>query len=131
MKITTDYYSLTGFPKLIIVECCLSWDERVADSFTADINKMVADKYTTIEHGVLLDLRAWELGTPQAESFMHDFLITNDRLQQLHFAIVADQSALKWYQIEQMFNDIYNPNIKVFDEISVAESWLGSFGYIR
>lgn len=131
MKISTDYYSLTAFPKLIIVECYLSWDERVADSFTADINKMVADKYPTIEHGVLLDLRAWALGAPQAENFMHNFLATNDRLKQLHFAIVADPSALKGFQIEQMFKDVCNPNVKIFGDISKAESWLETFGYIR
>jgi hypothetical protein len=131
MKITTDYYKLTALPKLFIIECYLSWDERVAASFTADIGKIVVDQYPNLEHGVLMDLREWALSTPQAESFIHSFAATNDRLQQLHFAIVANPSALKEFQINQMIKDLNNPNVKVFEDVGEAESWLETFGYIR
>ncbi len=131
MEISTDYYTLSAFPKLFIIECYLSWDERVAASFTADIKKIVIDQYPKLEHGVLMDLREWALSTPQAEHFIHNFATTNDRLQQLHFAIVADHSALKEFQINQMIKDLNNPKVKTFEDINEAESWLKSFGYIR
>ena len=68
----------------------------------------------------VMNLREWELSTPQFESFIHSFAATNDRLQQLHFAIVANPSALKELQVNQILEDI-----------SEAESWLGTFGCIR
>ncbi len=87
MKVSTNYYTLTALPKLFIIECYLSWDERVAARFIADIQKIVADQYPKLEHGVLMDLTEWTLSTPQSESFIHNFAATNDRLQQLSISV--------------------------------------------
>ena len=73
----------------------------------------------------------WELSTPQAELFITSFAASNDRLRQLHLAIVANPSALKEHQIKQMIKKVPNPNIKIFEDISEAELWLSKFGYTR
>jgi len=131
MKIDTDYYRLTNFPKLFIIECYLSWDDRVAARYIADIDKIVSSQYHNLEHGVLMDLRKWELSTPQAETFINSFEASNDRLQELHIAIVANPSALKEHQIKQMIKKVSNPNIKIFEDISEAELWLSKAGYCK
>lgn len=129
MKIQNDFYSLTPYSNLLIIEVFSAWDERVIEAYYGDIKRIAKKLYQDKPWAILQDRRGWDLLTPAAEQMTKIQLQSKPETPLSHLAIIVDNSLLKNWQIENTIRDATAFEIKVFNDPQLAKEWLKSLGY--
>lgn len=129
--IHTEFYTLTPYTNLLYVESFLSWDEKVSRQFIQDVRELVLKYYSEKAWAVLHDMRQWELGTPEIEQVIPEFLQMELTLMHTHQALVVGNSQIKKWQIENIFKDVSRYEFRLFQLYEDAENWLACFGFER
>jgi hypothetical protein len=124
MKTITDFYHLTPFADILLVEGFLSWDERVVKNFLHDIEKITLKFYHNRPWAVLTDTEDWFLGTPQIEWLISHNSIVEVQKTLTHHAIVVGKSEIKKWQLEKMMMENKTFETRIFENIAMAINWL-------
>lgn len=126
--INTNFYTIHPRQHILFIQIFSAWDERVADQYLKDI-ETVMDRYFSNEPwAALLELRSWELNTPEAEKKIWD---SNRNLSKpvTHVAFVVGRSETKKWQLEKMLKNVDAFKYRIFIRKSDAEQWLNDSGY--
>ena len=131
MEIQTDFYTITPYTNLLVIKTFLSWDERVVAKHIQDVRTITSQLYRNKRWGLLSDRKEWQLSTPVAEHFFRDNAKSALPGTLSHMAICVGESELKKWQIKNMIKEFSTFEIKFFDDIQGAESWLATYGYVK
>ena len=74
-----------------------AWNEDTAKEYV-DVLKTLTAKLNTSPWGVLIDATKWELGTPETETIIADFMIWCMENNQRYESTIIGKSELKKYQ---------------------------------
>ncbi len=129
MEIQTDYYTIMPYANLLVIKTFLSWDERVAAKHIEDVAGITSRFYKDKRWGLLSDRKEWQLGTPAAEQYFKTKAKSALTGTLSHMAICIDESELKKWQINNMIKEFTRFEVRFFDDIQDAESWLATHGY--
>ena len=129
MKIETSYYNMTPFMNLLQIETFAAWDERVFKEYLSDIKTIALKFYRNKPWAILVDRRLWELHTPGTEKMFTKIASGKRQTSLKHVAVVVGDSELKKWQIGNITKDAPTTQIKFFNDINKAISWLSSEGY--
>jgi len=129
MELQTDYYTITPYADLLVIKTFLSWDERIAEKHIEDVAGITSRLYKDKSWGLLSDRREWQLGTPAAEHYFRANAKSALTGTLTHMAICIGESELKKWQINNMIREFKRFEIRLFDDIQAAESWLATHGY--
>jgi hypothetical protein len=128
MRIQTNFYTMTACDNLLYIEAFSSWDERVALDYIADLRKIGLALYREKPWAILSDRTRWYLYTPGAEKLITGAIPTiTTRLS--HIGVVVGQSEIKKWQTRKMVDCKTGFEIRFFDAMPDARSWLTSLGY--
>lgn len=129
MEIQTDYYTITPYANLLVIKTFLSWDERIAAKHIEDVAGITYRFYKDKNWGLLSDRKEWQLSTPAAEHYFKTNAKSALTGALSHMAICIGESELKKWQINNMIKEFTRFEIRLFDDIQAAESWLATHGY--
>ncbi len=131
MKIKTNYYNLTAYTNVLLIECFKSWDERVVNDGINDIMTIALKLYKDKPWAILADARKWELHTPGAEDMLFQWFNLDRKTPITHLIVVLGKSELKKWQVNKTVKDATKFETTFFETISEAEDYLASLGYHR
>ncbi len=131
MKIQTDYYTIIPYDNLLVISTFDSWDEKITAKHIEDVTDITSRFYQTRNWGLLSDRSNWQLSTPEAENLFSEKAKSALPSTLTHMAICVGESELKKWQISKMISEFANFEVKIFEAIGSAESWLASYGYLR
>jgi hypothetical protein len=131
MEIQTNYYTITPYANLLVIKTFLSWDERIAEKHIEDVSIITSRLYKNKRWGLLSDRKDWQLGTPAAEQYFKTNAKSALTGTLTHMAICIGESELKKWQIKNMIKEFTQFEVRLFDEIQNAESWLAIHGYAK
>lgn len=129
MEIRTDYYTITPYANLLVIKTFLSWDERIAAKHIEAVAGITCRFYKDKSWGLLSDRKDWQLSTPAAEYYFKKNAKSALTGTLSHMAICIGESELKKWQINNMIKEFNRFEIRLFDDIQDAESWLATHGY--
>lgn len=129
MEIQTDYYTITPYANLMVIKTFLSWDERIAAKHIEDVAGITSRFYKDKRWGLLSDRKEWQLSTPAAEHYFKTNAKSALTGTLSHMAICIGESELKKWQINNMIKEFTRFEVRFFDDIQDAESWLATHGY--
>ena len=129
MEIQTDYYTITPYANLLVIKTFLSWDERIAAKYIEAVAGITSRFYKDKSWGLLSDRKDWQLSTPAAEHYFRANANSALTGTLSHMAICIGESELKKWQINNMIREFTQFEVRLFDDIQAAESWLETHGY--
>ncbi|THB72448.1 MAG: hypothetical protein D3926_25545 [Desulfobacteraceae bacterium] len=129
MKIQTDFYTLTLYSDVLLVEAFASWDETVVEDLFTRLKEVTRTYYHDKEWGLITDATRWLLNTPEAAQSIPKTDNHEIRHTLRHHAWVAGDSEIKKWQISQMMMTDKQFESRVFQSVDDAWEWLKSLGY--
>ncbi len=126
--IQKNFYNMTSYDNLLIIESFGLWDRDVAQKCFDDIWKTVMQCFPDKSYSIIYNITEWELSTPNAVRFWQEKFVLD-----IHFptylVYVVGKSKLKQWSVKRMFNDSTPCEVSFFDELREAVDWLESKGY--
>ncbi|MCG8635564.1 MAG: hypothetical protein MI863_17145 [Desulfobacterales bacterium] len=126
--IITNFYILQPRQNILFIQILSAWDGRVADAYIKDLNAITDRFFRDRQWGVLVDLRAWELNTPEAEKKIWESnrsFVNNPT----HVATIVGDSETKIWQMKNMLRDVDKFKVELFTGDKAAREWMAAAGY--
>jgi hypothetical protein len=128
VRIQNNFYTMTAYANMLVVEAFASWDESVVRDYIEDLRKTGLTLFRDKPWAILSNRSDWYLYTPAAEALMREAATTiTTRLT--HIAVVVGKSAIKQWQTSRMLCNETRFSIRYFESMPEAEAWLATFGY--
>ncbi len=109
-----------------------AWNEDTAKEYV-DVLKTLTAKLNTSPWGVLIDATKWELGTPETETIIADFMIWCMENNQRYESTIIGKSELKKYQSNRYYQHLDTDVIdqRFFISIKEAIEWFSNIGLYK
>ena len=129
MRIEKEYYTIAVDNRVVILKSFHTWDSRVNRALTADMKKLIEQRFGSRPWALICDVRDWGLNTPDAEDSSSENLMTPDLFFPTHAAFATGGSEIKHWQLEKMLKDNGRFEFGIFHGMDEAVKWLHSKGY--
>jgi hypothetical protein len=118
--------------RVVEVKVIGTWNEDTAKEYV-EVFKTVVVKLNTSPWGVLIDTTEWELGTPETEKIIADFMIWCMENNQRYESTIIGESELKKYQSNQYYQHLDTDVIdqRFFISIKEAIEWFSNIGLYK
>ena len=123
------FYWIKSFQDVLYVKSFGYWDDRTAQAFSGDLRGRILSGFDQGPWCVLHDAGEWQLGIPEVETLIREFVTLPITGRLTHHALVSGRSELKNWQLDKMFTTFVPFKHRRFDDVGKAREWLMAAGY--